>query len=176
MRAAVTSLTAAVAVAVTAPGAAANAPSASGSACLDATAVASALGEHAPRPGALQLRRFTQPDGARACRVTADSVRLSLVVGIDTQPQAQFRLDKQVTEYGQGVIWFHQGDAAYPQYIAHLGVEADWLPAADELLETDGARLIMILVERTPAADGPRRAIAVALGRSYLAHPDAGRG
>lgn len=176
MRAAITSLTAAIALAVAAPAAGANAPPASGSACLETSVVAAALGERSPRPAALQLRPFSQPDGARACRITADRDRLSLVVGIDTQPQAQFRLDKQVTEYGQGVIWFHQGDAAYPQYIAHLGVEADWLPANDELLETDGLRLITILVVRTPAGDGPRRPIAVALGRRYLADPDAGRG
>jgi hypothetical protein len=101
--------------------------------------------------GAIAQHAFTQPSGSKACRFGAGGSRaLSVTVAIDSAAQAHYRLDRQVVEYGQTIIWSHQGSAPYPQYLAHLAMEADWLPVPRELLATDGVRIVDVTVGHWP--------------------------
>jgi hypothetical protein len=116
---------------------------------------------------------FTAPGGEASCRFTtrgAGGARtLDVVAELDSAPQAFYRLEREVVEYGQNVLWHNEGAAAYPRDVAHLGLDADWLAAADQLITTDGVRLITILVNAAPAhaADGAE-GIAASLARCYL--------
>lgn len=119
-------------------------------ACSQRT-VAALAAESGAAAAAIAQRSFTQPSGSEACRFGAGGPHaLSVTVAIDSAPQAHYRLDRQVVEYGQTIIWSHQGSAPYPQYLAHLAMEADWLPVPRELLATDGVRIVDVSVGRWP--------------------------
>ena len=120
----------------------------------------------APHAGAVTASAFTAPSGDRGCRYSAPGA-VSVTVDIDTAPQAHYRLDRQVVEYGQNVIWSHQGSRTYPRYIAHLSMEADWLPVPRELLATDGVRIVYVMVGRWPRRTGAE-AVAERVVRLYL--------
>ncbi len=77
-----------------------------------------------------------------------------MVAELDGAPQAYYRLDREVVEFGQNVIWAHLGARADPYPIAHLGLAADWFPSENQLVTTDGVRLITIVVTSVPAGAG----------------------
>jgi len=124
-------------------------------------------------PASIVASAFTAAGGEASCRFTtrgAGGARtLDIVAELDSAPQAFYRLEREVVEYGQNVLWHNEGAAAYPRDIAHLGLDADWLAAAGQLITTDGVRLITILVNAAPAhaADGAE-GIAASLARCYL--------
>jgi hypothetical protein len=107
---------------------------------------------------------FTALDGSASCRFSARtaSQRMSVVVEIDTAPQAYYRLEREAVEYGQNVLWHHQPESAYPQYVLRVGVEADWFPAERTLMATDDQRLITVTT--SAAAKG----LAADVARVYL--------
>ena len=114
---------------------------------------------------------FTEADGAASCRFTARrplAGRLDVVVELDSQPQAYYRLERGTVEYAQNVIWDHEGERAYPLDIPHLGLDADWFPAESELETTDGVRLITIVVAAFPAGERARERMATGLAKVYL--------
>jgi hypothetical protein len=114
-------------------------------------------------PGAFGAANFTATNGAPACRYRGHA--LTVVADVDSSPQAVYRLDRQVVEYGQGVIWFHRSQSAYPRSVAGIGVAADWFPAEELMMTTDGRRLISIIVGA--GAHSPER-IAADAARAYL--------
>ena len=121
--------------------------------------------------GSVEQAGFTAPNGSHGCRFSSGGARaLRVTVSIDSAPQAHFRLDREVVEYGQTIIWSHQGSRPYPQYLAGLGMEADWLPVPRELLATDGVRIIFVTVTRWPGASGAAERAAERVVRLYLRH------
>jgi hypothetical protein len=114
---------------------------------------------------------LTSSGGAASCRFSArDRARgsLAVVAELDSAPQAYYRLDREVVEFGQNVIWDHLGARAYPGPISHLGLAADWFPSENQLLTTDGVRLITIIVSSLPADAGGGARVAASLARTYL--------
>jgi hypothetical protein len=114
---------------------------------------------------------FTASGGAASCRFSArDGTARSLEVAaeLDSAPQAYSRLDREVVEFSQNVIWAHLGERAYPYPIPHLGLAADWFPSENQLLSTDGVRLITIVVSSLPAGAGGGARVAASLARIYL--------
>ena len=114
---------------------------------------------------------FTASGGAASCRFSArDGVAgsLEVIAELDSAPQAYYRLDREVVEFSQNVIWAHLGERAYPYPIPHLGLAADWFPSENQLLSTDGVRLITIVVSSLPAGAGGGARVAASLARSYL--------
>ena len=114
---------------------------------------------------------FTASGGAASCRFSArDGVAgsLEVVAELDSAPQAYYRLDREVVEFSQNVIWAHLGERAYPYPIPHLGLAADWFPSENQLLSTDGVRLITIVVSSLPAGAGGGARVAASLARIYL--------
>jgi len=114
---------------------------------------------------------FTTSSGAASCRFsTRDSAarRLDVVAELDSAPQAYYRLEREVVEFGQNVIWAHLGRRAYPVAIPHLGLDADWIPAENELVTSDGVRLVTIVVASVPASAGGGARVAASLARTYL--------
>jgi hypothetical protein len=110
------------------------------------------------------------PGGGAGCRYTMvrhPGRALHVIVGLDSAPQAYYRLEREVVEYGQNVIWDHQGEGAYPRHIPNLGLDADWFRNERQLVTTDGVRLITITVSG-PAQGDARERIAEDLARVYL--------
>jgi hypothetical protein len=66
------------------------------------------------------------------------------------------------------VIWAHLGERAYPVSIPHLGLAADWIPSENQLVTSDGVRLITIVVSSVPVGAGGRARLAASLARTYL--------
>ena len=114
---------------------------------------------------------FTSSGGAASCRFSARERAggpLAVVAELDSAPQAYYRLVREVVEFGQNVIWDHLGAGAEPDPISHLGLAADWFPSENQLLTTDGVRLITISVSSLPAGAGADARVAASLARTYL--------
>jgi hypothetical protein len=118
--------------------------------------------------GAIATTRYAAPDGSAACRFTGAGGRLAVTVEIDSAPQAYYVFDKRVVEYSQTVVLFHKGERAYPRPIFGLGLGADWFAADDELLTTDGVRIVSVVVTSRPPHAKSREALAEVLARPYL--------
>jgi hypothetical protein len=114
---------------------------------------------------------FTASGGAASCRFSARDRAggsLEVVAELDSAPQAYYRLDREVVEFSQNVIWAHLGERAYPYPIGHLGLAADWFRSENQLLTSDGVRLITIVVSSLPADAGGGARVAASLARIYL--------
>lgn len=114
---------------------------------------------------------FTASGGEASCRFSAReraAGALEVVAELDGAPQAYYRLDREVVEFDQNVIWAHLGARADPYPIPHLGLAADWFPSENQLVTTDGVRLITIFVTSVPAGAGGDARVAASLARTYL--------
>lgn len=91
---------------------------------------------------------------------------VSATVNLDASPQPYQRLERAIVELGQqfGTV----REVAPPQSIAHLGLDAAWIPSMSEVLTSDGRRLITIAITWPGAPASTRRALATALARAYL--------
>jgi hypothetical protein len=118
------------------------------------------------RRGSVDASPFTAASGASGCLLRAAGAAPTLIVQLDSAPQAYTRLERQIVEYGQNVI--HSGRQAYPRSIKHLGLDADWLAAEDRIITTDGVRLVNIKVRWPSASGAAREALAIRLARVYL--------
>jgi hypothetical protein len=94
--------------------------------------------------------------GPRRIRVTAN---------IDNAPQAAFRLMRTVVEATQ--VW-STAKLAPPQNISGLGIGADWFPAEQQLLTSDGVRLITVTISWRHASTRTKTALAESVARTYL--------
>ena len=104
--------------------------------------------------------------------------RLEVVAELDGAPQAILPLDREVVEFGQNVIWAHLG-ARRPYPIAHPGSPRRLVPVRDQLVTTDGVRLITIVVTSVPAGGVARSGLRRAWpgptsGRASLCRPGPG--
>jgi hypothetical protein len=122
--------------------------------------------------GAIIASPFTTPSGLVSCHFTTrrGTGPLDVTAELDSAPQTYFRLEREIEEYAQNVIWGHLGKQAIPRTIPHLGFEADWFPRDRRLATGDAERLITVIVIASPAHAGGGEAIAEQLARIYL-HP-----
>jgi hypothetical protein len=119
------------------------------------------------RPSLIDTSPFTAASGASGCRLQALGV--TVIVQLDSAPQAYTRLERQIVEYGQNVL--HSGRQEYPRSIKHLGLDAHWLAAENRILTTDGVRLVNVKIRWTLASSDAREALAIRLARVYLGPP-----
>jgi len=107
-------------------------------------------------------------NGEPECHFTADvgNRRIRVVVNVDTSPQPYARLERTIVEDGQqfGLV---RGFAA-PVTVPKLGLDAAWVPDADQVITTDGNALITATVAWGGARQAQRRALATAAARAYL--------
>jgi hypothetical protein len=119
-------------------------------------------------PAAIEASPFIAASSASGCRLRAASGP-TVIVLLDSAPQAYTRLERQIVEYGQNVL--HSGRQEYPRSIKHLGLDADWLAAENRILTTDGVRLVNVKIRWTSASSDARKALAIGLARVYLGPP-----
>jgi hypothetical protein len=112
---------------------------------------------------------FTAASGASGCRLRGLGAGVTVIVQLDSAPQAYTRLERQIVEYGQNVL--HSGRQEYPRSIKHLGLDAHWLAAENRILTTDGVRLVNVKIRWTSASSDAREALAIRLARVYLGPP-----
>ena len=137
-------------------------------ACSPRTVAVLARDSSQPR-ASIRAAAFIAPSGSEGCRYRAPGARgPDVTVELDAAAQAYYRLDREVVEYSQNVIWAHQSPKVYPQYIPRLGIEADWLPSPQELVSTDGLRVVSVSMSRWIARAGAAELAAEDVARLYL--------
>jgi hypothetical protein len=108
-------------------------------------------------------------NGMPQCAFGADLIgatRVVVVANIDSAPQAFFRLERTAVEAAQNFT--SPRVVAPPQRIGGLGLDADWFPASQQLMTSDGDRLISISVSWRDASPARKRALAEVVARPYL--------
>jgi hypothetical protein len=96
--------------------------------------------------------------------------RVLVVANVDTAPQAFFRLERTAEEAAQNFT--SPRVVAPPQQLTGLGLDADWFPSSQQLMTSDGVRLITVSVSWSGAAAARRRGLAEAVARPYLGRLD----
>lgn len=106
------------------------------------------------------------------CDLSVVRPRVVVTINIDSAPQAYFRMERTIEELAQQFT-VNGPNHSPPTEVAHLGIDASWLPDESELMTTDARRLITVGV----AWPGHRRpaeiALATAEARLYLGPNDA---
>jgi len=92
--------------------------------------------------------------------------QVTLLVNYNTGPQPYFVLERTAIEAGQ--VFTQSRMIAAPVAVTGLGIEADWFPAENQLMATDGLKLITVTVTWRGAKVARQRALAEALTRTYL--------
>lgn len=123
---------------------------------------------------AVHLVSYTANTGAPSCRYTVrapDGRTLVLSVSADGAPQAFYRLERQIVEDSQSFTPTRL--APVPTNVPNLGLGASWFPLLDQLLTSDGVRLITVTVLWPGATTATRISLAAAAARPYLGklHP-----
>jgi hypothetical protein len=124
-------------------------------------------------PRSIAGRASVANNGMPQCALSVrpnGTARVLAVANVDTAPQAFFRLERTAVEAAQNFT--SPRVVAPPEQITGLGLDADWFPASEQLMTTDGVRLITVSVSwpNTPAAR--KRGLAEAVARSYLGRLD----
>jgi hypothetical protein len=83
---------------------------------------------------------------------------VSVVVNLDFAPQPYARLEREIVEDGQQFATAR--NFSPPETVAHLGLDAAWLPDVSQLITTDGKRLITVTVRWRGSRMAMRRALA----------------
>jgi len=117
---------------------------------------------------AVSTTKGTGNNGAPECRLTAPGARV--VVNVDSSPQPYARLERAIVEDGQQ--FGTKRTFAPPQSVAHLGLDASWVPDLGQLLTSDGHVLVTVEVHASRLPVAARRALAIALARAYLGAND----
>lgn len=85
---------------------------------------------------------------------------------LDTAPQAYYRLERTAEEAAQ--VFTVNRLIPAPVDIPHIGLDADWFPHEQQLMTTDGKRLITVAIAWPHAPQRRQRALAEAVARAYL--------
>jgi hypothetical protein len=93
----------------------------------------------------------------------------AVTINVDTGPQAYFVLERTAIEAAQ--VFTVNRLIPAPIAVTHLGIEADWFPATDQLMSTDGVKLITADVSWRHAKQRQMEALAIAMSRPYLRVP-----
>jgi hypothetical protein len=91
---------------------------------------------------------------------------VTLLVNDNTGPQPYFVLERTAIEAGQ--VFTANRMIAAPVAVTGLGIEADWFPAENQLMATDGVKLITVTVDWRHTSLARQRAVAEAITRPYL--------
>jgi hypothetical protein len=89
-----------------------------------------------------------------------------VTANVDSAAQPYFVLERTAIEASQQFTTDRIIAAALP--VAGLGLEADWFPAQQQLMATDGVRLITVSVHWRGAGATRERKLAAAVTRPYL--------
>ena len=92
--------------------------------------------------------------------------RVSLNADVDTGPQPYFVLERTIVEAAQPFTPTRLSPA--PQAVPGLGLEASWFPNRDQLMSTDGLKLLTVTVAWPGARPSREIALATAISRPYL--------
>lgn len=120
-------------------------------------------------PRSVLGKASTANNGMPQCAFSADlsrGTRVLAVANIDTAPQAFFRFERTVEEAAQNFT--SPRVVPPPQRITGLGLDADWFPASQQLMTSDGNRLISVAVRWPDASVGRKQGVAEAVARPYL--------
>jgi hypothetical protein len=103
--------------------------------------------------------------------VVDGATRVAVVANVDTGPQPYFVLERTAIEASQ----VFTANRLYPAPIpVNLGIEADWFPATQQLMATDGSRLITTTVTWRGVTQLHRRQLAIAITKPYIRPPKKG--
>lgn len=120
-------------------------------------------------PASITTSVGTGNDGYPECTY-ATSVpggkRVSLNADVDTGPQPYFVLERTIVEAAQPFTPTRLSPA--PRAVTGLGLEASWFPDRDQLMSTDGLKLLTVTVAWPGASPKRQIALATALSRPYL--------
>jgi hypothetical protein len=94
----------------------------------------------------------------------------AVAINVDTGPQPYFVLERTAIEASQ--VFTVNRLIPAPVAVTNLGIEADWFPATDQLMCTDGIKLITANVTWRDAKQHTMEAIAIAMSRPYLRQPN----
>jgi hypothetical protein len=90
----------------------------------------------------------------------------AVTANVDSAPQAYTRLERTVVEETQQ--FSVKRGIAPAQRIAHMGLDADWFPEPNQLLTTDGRRLLTVTVDWPHNSQPRKKALAKDVARAYL--------
>ncbi len=96
---------------------------------------------------------------------------MSVIVMLDSAPQAYTRMEREQVEFWQNVEWSHKAARAAPRPVVHLGLGGYWFPLQNRLLTTDGVRLVTVKVRSASSGPSERKESAERLARAYLGPP-----
>jgi hypothetical protein len=94
--------------------------------------------------------------------------RVSVNADVYTGPQPYFVLERTVVEAAQPFTPTRLSPA--PQAVTGLGLDASWFPNRDQLMSTDGLKLLTVTVAWPGASRNREVAVATAVSRPYLKH------
>lgn len=97
---------------------------------------------------------------------TPGGKRVSLNADVYSGPQPYFVLERTIVEASQPFTPKRLSPA--PQTVFGLGLEASWFPNRDQLMSTDGLKLITVAVAWPRAKLSREVAVATAISRPYL--------
>jgi hypothetical protein len=127
------------------------------------TAVAEALGAS---PGSITERASISGQSYPQCVYRASAPRVRVTVIVDTGPQPFFRLERTAVEAQQ--VFSSVRNAPAPVQVPRLGLDADWFPDQDQVMTTDGRRLITAGVSWRHVKTAQMQRLAEAAARAYL--------
>ncbi|HYB31417.1 MAG TPA: hypothetical protein VEF89_32815 [Solirubrobacteraceae bacterium] len=105
------------------------------------------------------------PQCTYATRV-AGGKRVSLNADVYSGPQPYFVLERTIEEAAQPFTPTRLSPA--PQAVNGLGLVASWFPNRNQLMSTDGLKIITVTVAWPGAGTGREIAVATAISRPYL--------
>jgi hypothetical protein len=120
-------------------------------------------------PRAVAWKATIANNGMPQCALSAElsgASRVLVVANIDSAPQAFFRLERTAVEAAQNFT--SPRVVSPPQQVGGLGLDADWFPSSQQLMTSDGNRLISVSVSWRDAPAARKRGVAEAVARPYL--------
>jgi hypothetical protein len=116
--------------------------------------------------GMPQCTFTARPANGGTVSATANGGTVSATANVDNGPQPYFILERTAVETSQ--LFGPKRFVAAPIAINNLGIEADWFPNLNQLMSTDGLRLITVTMHWPGAPLGRQIGLAEALSRTYL--------
>jgi hypothetical protein len=120
-------------------------------------------------PASVSIATGTGNDGNPQCTYTTSippDKRVSLNADVYSGAQPYFVLERTIEEAAQPFTPTRLSPA--PQAVSGLGLVASWFPDRDQLMSTDGLKLLTVTVAWPGARASREIALATALSRPYL--------
>ena len=117
-------------------------------------------------PKQITVTTSTGGNAMPQCELRVPGGAVRVIANVDSSPQPYFRLERTAEEAAQEL--FPGQVAAPPQQISGLGLDAQWFPGTNQLMTTDGKRLITVSVAWAGTPMVRRRALGEAVARLYV--------